>query len=194
MLRSLVFILVICLVTAVQAQTHLESFPYEVSDAHPHGLLNPEAPAEVADFAPLIGTCQCKSVSRIDQTTWADTTNMIWTWKYIMNGTAVQDETLKEDGSYAGSIRQFIADSSHWYVHYYSSSGPTPVLPAWEGNKVDDKIILYRDQTAPNGMEGFYKITFSDMTEEGFNWLGEWVSVGETFSYPTWYIFCRKLL
>ena len=177
----------------VFAQDYLNSFPYEVSEANPFGLLNPQAPEQVADFDPLIGRCECKSVNRIDQNTWADTVNMYWTFKYIMNGMAVQDETLKEDGSYAGSIRQFIADSSHWYVHYYSSTGPTAILPAWEGNKIDDKIILFKDQTAPNGMEGFYKITFSDMTDEGFNWLGEWVDKAQTFSYPTWYIFCRKM-
>ena len=60
-------------------------------------------------------------------------------------------------------------------------------------NKVEDgKIILYRDQKAPNGMEGKYKITFSDITKDGFNWFGEWVTPDESFSYASWYIFCRK--
>jgi len=28
------------------------------------------------------------------------------------------------------------------------------------------------EQPAPNGMEGFYKIFISDISDEGFNWLG----------------------
>lgn len=41
-------------------------------------------------------------------------------------------------------------------------------------------------------MDGFYKITFYDISEEGFKWLGEWVNTTETFSFPTWKIDCKK--
>ncbi len=178
----------VCLV----GQEKTYDYPYEVSTAHPFGLINPDAPKQIADFDPLIGRCNCKSISRIDQQTWADTVDMTWTFKYIMNGFAVQDETFKSDGTYAGSIRQFNVDSALWYVHYYSHPSQTAVLPAWEGNRIDDKIILYRDQTAPNGMDGYYKITFSEISQNGFNWLGEWVTKNESFSYPTWRIYCKK--
>ncbi len=179
--------------TSLQAQVADELYPYEPSMAHPFGLLNPAAPKAVADFAPLIGTCDCKSVSRINQQTWADTVLMEWTFKYIMNGMAVQDLTLKADGAHSGSIRQYVADSAKWYVHYFSQSSPSTTLPVWEGNKVsEDKIVLYRQQAAPNGTDGFYRLTFSDISEEGFNWVGEWVNMGETFRYPTWVIYCRK--
>lgn len=167
---------------------------YEASGNHPYGRLNPEAPQEVADFAPLIGTCDCLSDQRNPDGTWRDTENIVWKWKYIMNGTAVQDETYKPDGAHSGSIRQFIADSSKWYVHYYTNRGPTTVLPAWEGGKRGDSIVLYREQKAPNGMDGFYRITFSDITETGFKWLGEWVDTTEKIQYPTWKIECKKRL
>lgn len=165
---------------------------YEVSKENPFGLLNPNAPKELADYAPLIGVCDCISESRNPDKSWAEPVKMSWTFKYIMNGLAVQDETVKEDGTYSGSIRQFNVDSVIWYVHYYSTSSAVPNLPAWQGGMKDGKIILYMEQKAPNGTEGFYKITFSDISGEGFNWLGEWVNVGETFSYPTWKISCKK--
>ncbi len=168
--------------------------PYSATAANPYGKLNPDAPKEVADYAPLIGTCDCISTSRNQDGSWADSQNMTWKWSYIMNGTAVQDETLKEDGSHSGSIRQFIADSSKWYVHYYSNRGPTTVLPAWEGGKRGDSIVLYREQQAPNGMDGYYRITFSEMKETGFKWLGEWVDRTEKIRYPTWKIDCKKRL
>ncbi|WP_109299874.1 hypothetical protein [Aquimarina sp. AU474] len=167
-------------------------YSYEPSQEHPFGLPNPNAPKEIQDFAPLIGICDCLSITRNKDQTWAAPNKMSWKFKYIMNGMAVQDETLKEDGKHSGSIRQFIADSSKWYVHYYSSSAPTTVLSAWEGNKKEGKIILYRKQKAPNGMDGFYKINFYDIKENGFKWLGEWVNTNESISFPTWKIECTK--
>jgi len=109
-----------------------------------------------------------------------------------MNGTAVQDETIKEDGSHSGSIRQFIADSSKWYVHYYSNKGPLTRLRTWEGGKRGDSIVLYNKQKAPNGTDGFFRITSNNISPKGFNWLGEWVNTTETFSFATWKINCIK--
>lgn len=170
-----------------------QTYEFEPNDQYPFGQLNPEAPAQLADFEPLIGKCSCKSVSRINQNEWADTVKMTWTFKYIMNGMAVQDETLKVDGKHSGSIRQYNADSSKWYVHYYASSSAVPKLPAWEGGKKDNgDIVLYKDQQAPNEMDGFYRLTFSNISDEGYDWVGEWVNQKETIAYPTWKIFCKR--
>ncbi len=168
-------------------------YDYEPNKASPFGKPNPDAPVQIKDWSLIIGEHSCLSLKRIDRDNWADTLNMIWRFKYIMNGTAVQDETLHEDGAHAGSIRQYIADSAHWYVHFYSNKGPTPTLPAWEGNlNQDGEMVLYRDQKAPNGMEGDYQIIFSNMTGNGFDWLGAWVPKDRSFAYPTWKIWCEK--
>ncbi|RIV72073.1 YybH family protein [Flagellimonas aequoris] len=168
-------------------------YQYEPSQEHPYGLPNPAAPSELLDFAPLIGECQCLSQVRKPDQSWAEPVKMIWRFKYIMNGMAIQDETLKEDGTYSGSIRQFSQDSTRWYVHYYSYPSVATSLPVWEGNKKeDDKIILYREQKAPNGTEGFFRITFSEMDGDGFKWIGEWVDKSESFVYPTWKIDCSN--
>ncbi|MEL7247617.1 MAG: nuclear transport factor 2 family protein [Bacteroidota bacterium] len=177
----------------ISGWSQTNSYPFEPSPDHPFGLPNPEAPTEIMDWSDLIGECHCRSVSRNPDGSWQDTVDMTWRFKYIMNGWGVQDETLKMDGSYSGSIRQYIPDSSAWYVHYYSSAGPTAQLPSWQGVKHEHgQIILYRDQTAPNGIAGDYRITFSDISPEGFKWAGEWVDKGRTTSYPTWYIDCTK--
>ncbi|MBT8287312.1 MAG: hypothetical protein HKN00_03680 [Flavobacteriaceae bacterium] len=165
---------------------------FEPNEDYPYGSPNPEAPAQLKDYEPLIGLSDCKSVSRKPDGSWNPEIDMTWEFRYIMNGMAVQDQTLKDDGAHAGSIRQYIADSSRWYVHYYSNTIPTAVLPAWEGNRQDDKMILYRDQKAPNGMEGMYKITFYEMRPESFKWKGEWVNKDESIIYPTWTIACKK--
>lgn len=168
-------------------------FEFEPTLEHPYGLPNPKAPKELLDFAPMIGECDCKSVTRKQDQTWAEPVSMIWRFKYIMNGMGVQDETLKEDGTYSGSIRQFIADSTRWYVHYYSSPFASTSLPTWEGNKKEDgNIVLYREQKAPNGMEGFYRLTFYEINNAGFKWIGEWVDTKESIVYPTWKIDCSN--
>lgn len=167
---------------------------YSVSDTHPYGLPNPKAPEQIKDFEGLIGKCNCKSVSRNQDQSWADPVDMTWEWKYIMNGMAVQDETIKADGKHSGSIRQFIADSSKWYVHYYSSGAPTTTLPTWEGGKKDNgNIVLYRDQKAPNGTEGYFRLTFYDISDLGYKWVGEWTDKTEKISFPTWKIDCKRV-
>ncbi|MEO9886530.1 MAG: hypothetical protein ABJR05_02780 [Balneola sp.] len=168
-------------------------YEFDVSPSSPFGKLNPGAYPQTADYAPLIGISECKSQNRAPDGSWNNEVDMIWRWKYIMNGMGVQDETLKSDGSHSGSIRQFNADSTKWYVHYYSSPTPTSSLSTWEGNKTDEgKIVHYRRQKAPNGTDGYYRLTFYDITDKSYNWIGEWVNLGETFSYPTWKISCTK--
>ena len=168
------------------------SMKYEPSEKQPYGLLNPNAPEEVADFAPIIGTCDCRSLPRNGDGTWPDTLDMVWRFKYVMNGTAVQDEVWRANDQYAGSMRQYQPDSAHWVVTYFSYPAVSSTPGVWHGGKVGDDIILKMPQKAPNGMEGKYRITFYEMSEAGFRWKGEWMDTAETFSYPTWYIDCKK--
>ena len=167
-------------------------YSYEVSKENPFGKYNPVAPKQVQDFKDLIGECYCKSESRKPDGSWSKSVDMIWRWKYIMNGTAVQDETLKADGKHSGSIRQFDKDSLQWNVHYYSSTITSP-LNFWKGNKnKDGTIVLYKEQKAPNGTNGFSRLTFYDINKDGYKWIGEWVDTSEKISYPFWKITCVK--
>ncbi|MDH3699034.1 MAG: hypothetical protein OER83_06880 [Flavobacteriaceae bacterium] len=187
MKSALLFAALFFCLSSLQAQ-----FEYEASAEHPFGLPNPEAPEQILDYAPLIGECDCSSVRRKPDQSWDVPKNMLWRFKYILNGMAVQDDALHEGGTHGGSIRQFIADSTRWYVHYYSTNFPSTTLPAWEGNKNDSTMVLYKEQKAPNGMDGFYRITFSEMTNDGFKWSGDWVNPDESIVYPTWKIDCIK--
>ncbi|RKS53458.1 hypothetical protein BC962_1709 [Gillisia mitskevichiae] len=172
--------------------TSYAQYNYEVSNENPFGLPNPDAPAEIKDFESMIGECSCISTSRAPDGTWKDPVKMTWRFKYIMNGYAVQDETLKEDGAHSGSIRQFHEDENKWFVHYYSSATPSKALSIWEGGKENGKIVLSRDQKAPNGVDGFFRLTFYDMDNFGYKWIGEWVDKTKTTIYPTWKIECLK--
>lgn len=181
-----------CSTTAIYGQID-SLFLFEPSVENPFGLPNPDAPKQIKDFAPLIGECACISIARGADQTWEEPVPLVWRFKYVMNGKAIQDESLKADGKHSGSIRQFNADSAKWYIHYYSTSGVPPTLPSWEGSKKEDgNIVLYRDNLSPSGKPGFYRITFYNISEKGFDWVGEWVDRAETIQYPLWKIRCKK--
>ncbi len=167
-------------------------YQYEPSAKYPYGQPNPDAPKQIKDYQELIGSCSCTSTTRNQDGNWNKAEKMTWKWQYIMNGMAIQDMTLKEDGGHTGSIRQYVADSSRWYVHFYSNLGPTAILPTWEGNRKGNSIILSRDSPAPNGTPGNYRLTFANITKKGFDWVGEWVSKDGSIVYPTWKIVCTK--
>lgn len=165
---------------------------YAPSTNHPFGQANPNAPKEISDYNELIGECNCKSQSRNPDGTWADGVEMLWRFKYIMNGMAIQDETFKTDGKHSGSIRQYDIKNKQWNVYYYSTGSLPKTLPVWTGNRTGHKIVLYRDQKSPNGLEGYYRLTFSNISPKGYDWIGEWVDKDEKIIYPTWKISCLK--
>lgn len=166
---------------------------YEPSETNPFGLKNPAAPEQLDDLKPFIGLCDCNSQRANQDGSWGEAVKMTWKFKYIMNGMAIQDETLKDDGAHSGSIRQFNADSLKWYVHYYASSSATPKLSSWEGVKnKDGRIILYKPQKAPNGVDGFSRLTFYDISKVGYKWIGEWVDTSEKVTFPFWKIDCTR--
>ncbi|MEP2937748.1 MAG: hypothetical protein ABJM06_03780 [Gilvibacter sp.] len=178
--------------TLLLPTTLLGQYDYEANGIHPYGRPNPEAPSQILDFDAMIGECDCQSTRRKPDGTWGKPEPMLWRFKYIMNGMAIQDETLKPNGAHTGNIRQFIADSSKWYVHYYSNSRPSTTFPVWEGGKKEKEIVLYRDQKAPNGAEGYYKIRFYDMSKRGYKWSGAWVSADESIVFDNWNIVCVR--
>lgn len=168
---------------------------FEASDEYPYGQPNTNVPEQIKDYEELIGLCDCLSESINQDKSWKEPVKMTWKFKYIMNGMGVQDEIFMEDESYAGSIRQFDKESNNWYVHYYSHPQISKQLSVWVGHKTKEgNIVLYRDSKAANGTEGFYRLTFYDISEDGFNWIGEWTDKSETIVYPTWKISCKKRL
>ncbi|MEL7122280.1 MAG: hypothetical protein AAFO07_22720 [Bacteroidota bacterium] len=189
MMRQLtLFSLLLILGFGVQAQHE-----YDASKAYPFGRPNPKAPDAIKDYQPMIGNCECSYTTRNQDGEWSETKSMQWRFKYIMNGWAVQDETFTADSTYSGSIRQYSIEKEQWLVHYYTTLSLVEPLPTWKGNKEGDEIVLYKKQKAPNGMDGMYRITFYEMTNNGFKWKGEWIDDKATIVYPVFRIECQKM-
>ena len=71
----------------------------------------------------------------------------------------------------------------HHLVHYLLGK----VIKKENGN-----IVLYKEQAAPNGAEGFFRLTFYDINKSGYKWIGEWVDKTESVVFPTWKINCNR--
>ncbi len=185
---SFLFVLMPFLVLSQNAEN------YDVSQSQPFGKANPKAPAAIDDYAFLIGECDCLSTQRNQAGVFQDTLKSKWTFKYILNGMAIQDETLKSDGSSSSSIRQFNADSAKWYVTYFSGAVASASPTTWAGDaKKGNNMVLFAPQKAPNGIDGDSRLTFYEISEKGFRWKGEWISKDGTIVYPFWMIDCKKL-
>lgn len=161
-LTILVSLFIVLLPLPARAQIQISDFPYSVTPEQPYGSYNPEAPVELKDFEPMIGSSLCESVQRNPDGSWQDTTDVIWEFRYIFDGKAVQDITWKGDGNHSSSIRQFNADSSKWAVTYFSANNANFNPPGWYGGKTDNgNIVLTRPQQAPgSGTPGTNRLTF----------------------------------
>ncbi len=192
-MTSTIAAIFLCFLASIQTAKATE-FPYDQSQVQPFGLINPKAEAAVADYSDLIGEWNCQIQIRKDNK-WSPKEAMLWRFKYIMNGLAVQDETLKQGGVHTGSIRQYDLESKQWQVHYYSlvknKSTNDGSLPVWVGGKQNNKLVFKRQQPATDGTVGFYRLTFFDIEMTGFKWEGAWVNEDASVVYPTRRIACK---
>lgn len=159
----------------------------------PFGKLNPKAPPETAQFSFMIGEFDCVSEQRNQDESWQEPAAMIWSSRYFLNGYGIQDYSWKENNSYSSSTRIYDTTNMEWVVTFYSAPKFSGTPATWKGGKKEDDMVLKRDQKAPNGMEGVSRLTFYDIGENGYKWIGEWVSEDGSIVYPFWKISCERI-
>lgn len=192
--KFLLFAILSLVLMPVFAQLSPADSQYEPNDLQPLGSYNPAAPEEVKQFDFMVNVCDCKSVNRNPDGTWQDTVAMVWMAKYILNGTAIQDYSWKAGGLASSSVRQYDTVSHQWVVTFFSFPGVSTSPGSWLGSWDDagKKMVLSLPQKAPNGMEGNSVLTFSDISEKGFRWEGQWVKDDGSITYPFWRISCIR--
>lgn len=166
------------------------SLQYEPSAAYPFGRANPEAPAELAQFAFMIGNNDCVE-QRINNATgeWVEGVRS-WDAHYYMNGYAIRDSG-KSGATTNSNIRIFDATAGEWVVTFFSA--PVYSSGTWRGSMAGDNMVLRQPQKAPGtDFDGFSTLTFSNVSDRGFDWTGEWISEDGATVFPFWRIQCQK--
>lgn len=180
-------------ISTIKVSSQENTISYRISKENPYGKYNPKAPIEIQDFKDLIGLCKCTSETRNVDGSWQKPIKLTWKWKYVKNGTALQDETLKENGKISGNIREYDTIAKQWNVNYYTSEKIPPQLTVWNSKKtVEGKIILYTKQNSSNGIEGFSKVIFYDISDKGYKSIAEWTDLTEKTVFTTWKITCLR--
>lgn len=163
---------------------------YEPDARHPFGRPNPSAPPELQEFSFIIGQNDCTEQRRKPGSDEWSHTERTWDGHYTMNGFAIFD-TGHSSSSANGNMRIYDPVEGVWNVTFFSS--PAYSSGVWRGTRVGNSIVLKQAQKARGtDMDGWSRLTFSDITTTGFKWVGEWVSLDEKVVYPFWRISCAR--
>lgn len=163
---------------------------YEPSTRFPFGRPHPDAPPQLQEFAFMIGQNDCVD-ERLNQATgeWV-TSARTWDAYYYLNGRAIRD-TGRSGATTNGNVRIFDIGSGQWRVTFFAS--PTYGTGTWVGGMEGDNMVLRLPQKAPGtDIDGFSTLTFSNISEQGFDWSGVWISADGEARFPFWRISCHK--
>lgn len=192
-LKNLLIIIGICgtVFTAAGQNSSTVSRAYEPSEQYPFGRPNPKAPKELAQFAFMIGQCDCIDSIRLvpGNPKWT-VMKSTWDGKYTLNGTAIQDGGTNERFNPL-NIRVYDSKQKKWIVTYFST--PWYSSGVWKGKKEGNKMVMRKPTKSPNGMKGENRLTFYNINKNGFSWKGEFVSEDGTIVFPFWKITCKKI-
>lgn len=159
---------------------------YEPSTAYPFGRPNPDAPAQLADFAFFIGAFNCTDSQRRPDGTMVSFQAQ-WNGHYFMNGHGIQDQYWAP-GFYTSNIRLFDERVGKWKVTFFAEPGYS--TGTWVGGRSGDDIVLERTTIGAGGTDTVSKLTFYEISDAGFRWRGQ-SSTGDDF-VTTWTSDCVK--
>ena len=159
---------------------------YDANETFPFGQANPKAPEALHDFHFMIGEFDCE-----DELFFNGKWNKMkgrWITNYTLNGYAIQDYYCNE--VYAGtSLRIYRPDEQLWHVTFFGMPGNHTGL--WKGSRDENRIVLTSEQQTPTSEPVTSRLSFSNISDDGFDWLGERVNAdGE--ATPNWKIWARR--
>ena len=155
----------------------------EPGPSHPFGKLNPDAPTETAQFSFMVGEFSCDDKTLGQDGKWTES-KVVWNSTYFLNGGGIQDRFWSTQVVATGT-RIFDKKKGKWIVNYFQTA-PAYFAGVWEGKKEGEEMIM----RAPRG-EGESRLTFHNITEDGFDWVGESVTKDGKAS-PFWIIACKR--
>ncbi|MCB1024854.1 MAG: hypothetical protein KDB79_10715, partial [Acidobacteria bacterium] len=175
-------VLMICTAFANAQQTPAIQTSYEPGPAYPFGRLNPDAPPETAQFSFMIGEFDCiDEIVNPQDGKWLKFP-AIWNARYFLNGHGIIDQYWSPQFS-TSNIRIFDSKEHKWMVTFFRMPGYGSGV--WSGIKEGDDLVMRQG----NNEKGT-RLTFSKISEKGFEWIGEGMTEGEP--KPFWRSSCRR--
>ncbi len=174
-------------VDRVLALPEVQSFLGDGQLGKPH----PQAAGEVAQFGRLVGIWRAQLEMRAQDGSWVPGPEGVWIWKYALGGFATQDLWIHPDDhlpvylqalgrSYLlTSLRVFDPGAKNWRIAWAANgAGQAGGMDfgTFTASAQEDNMVL-----EGSSEYGKQRITFSDITEESFEWLSEYSQTGADF-------------
>lgn len=144
-----------------------------------HGHPNPKAPAELSQFAFIIGKWRCDVRVKGEDGAW-QTYKATWIGRYILDGYVIADEyrMTSEAGElivHGMNFRSYSVEKKTWLMRWLDATRSSWVELGSEqlgGVRVNPKTITFNliDIFAPDAIS---RVTFSNISANHFTWSEE---------------------
>ena len=182
-------------VQALRVQSRNQATAPENTTFHA-GELHPEAPRETLQLGQLVGIWEARQVKRNRDGTWSnDTTRAEWRWYYILDGHAIQDdwiaftagsELAPATQAVGTNIRIYNPQEQQWYMAWIDKTSRR--LATFTATNENGDVVM----TGHNAQGRLIRNTFSNLTQQSFDWTQEWTQdEGQTW-FAVARISCRR--
>ena len=169
----------------------------EGSGSPTFGSLNPAAPPETAEFSFAIGEWACTTRGMRPDGSIQEGLPATWTFHYILDGWAIQDDWVQEqpDGSvsHGMNIRSFNPETRKWDNRWLSSGNLQ--WKYFESEKVGATMVMTGGAGKDGqGREFIDRNTFLEITGDSWKWRKDRsFDGGETWIEGVFFIDARRL-
>ncbi len=148
-------------------------------DNRPYGTKHPNAPAELAHFAFLIGRYECDARLKAADGRWQKL-QATWEGKYILEGFAIADDYRMETPAgermvLGTNFRSYDAKAKSWNIKWLNAlTGAWMDLGTQElgGVQIDERGIRYVARETP-GSPTLSRAIYTNISANHFTWIGE---------------------
>lgn len=145
---------------------------YEPSETFPFGRLHPQAPPETTQYAFMIGEWSCDEQRRRPGEPWQTfPSKMVAT--YFLNGYGIRNYTYMPT---AAAAMTYAYDLSNEVWQITNVTAPDFRPTEWVGRQEGDTMIAETESVGPQGTPVTLRITFFNMTSDGYEWRMEAVT------------------
>jgi hypothetical protein len=155
-------------------QQELQPGEAQTADAE-FGRLNPLAPPETEHWGRLAGVWSC-TIPTTTPDGAPGQSRATWTWRYILDGHAVQDVYVGHRGQgqpdfYGTGVRIYHPGTETWEISWIANSPSTGIAPRitrFTATSEGGDIVMRRAEGDPE-----WRVVFHDIGDDTFAWRSE---------------------